>query len=62
MKPGGNKRQKEKEREEYRQEKAVRREKRRQEKNERAQQPRKPGEDPDLAGIIPQSGDDAHAA
>ena len=53
MRLGATKRQKEKERQQYQRDKAERRELRRREKNERASQPRVPGEDPDLAGIIP---------
>jgi hypothetical protein len=53
MGPGAAKRQKELARKERQREKAARRERRKQEKLERSQPPAAPGEDPDLAGIVP---------
>jgi len=53
MNPGASKRQKELARKERKREKAARRERRKQEKLERPGQPLAPGEDPDLAGIVP---------
>lgn len=53
MNPGFTKRQKEKDRQQYQQDKADKREQRRQEKLDRKDNPALPGEDPDLAGIIP---------
>ena len=51
--PSFTKRQKEQRRLEKQQEKAAKRTQRKLEKVERAQIPRTPGEDPDLAGIVP---------
>ena len=51
--PGPTKRQKELARAEKKREKDAKREQRKKEKEERAQNPGDPGEDPDLAGIIP---------
>jgi len=51
MNPNANKRQKERNRQEQQQAKAERRKLRREEKGTRA--PGAPGEDPDIAGIIP---------
>jgi hypothetical protein len=50
---GPTKRQKELVRAERQKAKQERREQRRREKEERAQRPSAPGEDPDLAGIVP---------
>jgi hypothetical protein len=51
--PGPTKRQKELKRAEKQREKEARREQRSRDKAARAEQPLAPGEDPDLAGIIP---------
>jgi len=51
--PGPTKRQKELARAEKKREKDAKRELRRKEKTDRVNQPLDPGEDPDLAGIIP---------
>ncbi len=51
--PGATKRQKEASRREYQQKKEERKEQRKREKAERAKNPLAPGEDPDIAGIIP---------
>ena len=51
MQPRSNKRQKELAREEKRRDKEARREERKKEKAERPEGP--PGEDPDIAGIVP---------
>jgi hypothetical protein len=51
--PGATKRQKEAARREYQQKKEERKEQRKREKAERAKNPLAPGEDPDIAGIIP---------
>jgi len=51
MNPNANKRQKERNRQEQQQAKAERRKLRREEKGART--PGAPGEDPDLAGIVP---------
>jgi hypothetical protein len=53
MNPGANKRQKENARQQHQREKAERREQRQREKLERATNPLAPGEDPDIAGIVP---------
>jgi hypothetical protein len=51
--PGATKRQKEAARREYQQKKGERKEQRKQEKTNRPKDPLAPGEDPDIAGIIP---------
>jgi len=51
--PGATKRQKEAARREKHQKKEERREQRKKEKAERGSQPLAPGEDPDIAGIVP---------
>ena len=51
--PGATKRQKEAARREYQQKKGERKEQRKQEKDSRPKGPLAPGEDPDIAGIIP---------
>jgi hypothetical protein len=51
--PGATKRQKEAARREYQQKKEERKEQRKREKAERVKNPLAPGEDPDIAGIIP---------
>ena len=51
MNPSINKRQKERDRQERQRAKAELRKQRREEKNSRA--PNSPGEDPDIAGIVP---------
>ena len=53
MNPGAAKRQKEIARQQHQKEKAEKRDQRRQEKKERGDRPVVPGEDPDIAGIIP---------
>ncbi len=51
--PGATKRQKEASRREHQQKKEEKREQRKREKAERPDRPLTPGEDPDIAGIIP---------
>ncbi|HEY7724348.1 MAG TPA: hypothetical protein VH880_03385 [Anaeromyxobacteraceae bacterium] len=51
--PGATKRQKEEARREHQRKKEERREQRRREKAERGGRPLSPGEDPDIAGIVP---------
>ncbi len=51
--PGATKRQKEAARREHRAKKDEKREQRKREKAERGDRPLSPGEDPDIAGIIP---------
>jgi len=51
--PGSTKRQKEAARREKQKKKDERREQRKREKEERGQNPLSPGEDPDIAGIVP---------
>ncbi len=51
--PGATKRQKEASRREYQQKKNEKREQRKRDKAERAKNPLAPGEDPDIAGIVP---------
>jgi hypothetical protein len=51
--PGATKRQKEASRREHQQKKDEKRELRKREKAERGDRPPSPGEDPDIAGIIP---------
>ncbi len=51
--PGATKRQKEASRREHQQKKEEKREQRKREKAERGDRPLSPGEDPDIAGIIP---------
>lgn len=53
MSQGAGRRQRELDRKQRQREKAAKREQRKQEKLERANQPVAPGEDPDLAGIVP---------
>ncbi len=51
--PGATKRQKEAARREHQQKKDEKREQRKRDKAERAKNPLSPGEDPDIAGIVP---------
>ncbi|MGC3998793.1 MAG: hypothetical protein QM767_15595 [Anaeromyxobacter sp.] len=51
--PGATKRQKEAARRDHQRNKEEKREQRKREKAERSQNPLSPGEDPDIAGIIP---------
>ena len=51
--PGSTKRQKEAARREKQRRKEEKREQRKREKTERGDQPLAPGEDPDIAGIVP---------
>ena len=53
MNPGATKRQKELKRLERQREKEAKREQRKREKAERGDRPPSPGEDPDIAGIVP---------
>jgi hypothetical protein len=51
--PGATKRQKEAARRDYQRKKAEKKEQRKREKDEKGTTPLAPGEDPDIAGIIP---------
>lgn len=51
--PGSTKRQKEASRRDYQRKKAEQKEQRKREKAERDPAPASPGEDPDIAGIVP---------
>jgi hypothetical protein len=51
--PGATKRQKEAARRDYQRKKAEKKEQRKREKGEKPDQPLAPGEDPDIAGIVP---------
>ena len=51
--PGATKRQKEAARRDYQRKKAEKKEQRKREKGEKPDQPLTPGEDPDIAGIVP---------
>jgi hypothetical protein len=51
--PGATKRQKEAARRDYQRQKNEKKEQRKREKADRARNPLAPGEDPDIAGIIP---------
>ena len=51
--PGATKRQKEASRREHQQKKNEKKEQRKREKADRGDRPLSPGEDPDIAGIIP---------
>ncbi len=53
LSPGASKRQKELARQEKQREKVHRREQRKRERAERSDQAHAPGEDPDIAGIVP---------
>ena len=51
--PGATKRQKEAARRDYQRKKQEKKEQRKREKAEKGSQPLAPGEDPDIAGIVP---------
>jgi hypothetical protein len=51
--PGATKRQKEAARRDYQAKKNEKKEQRKREKAERGDRPQSPGEDPDIAGIVP---------